>query len=416
MCLQLTETHLINRVVNLLILLRTRYRGLVLVAVVSVLSVCLSVVRSQDTQEPTITILIPGDDLSATIRINAEGMTSEGLERIKGLRFTYEGQDAPFVLLGDGRQGSFAEEVIQPGNCLILITSHSASVSRHRCNKSAESPLDEFAAFWYDNLSTPTSFSVLYGETRLGTCPSFITGPRSCDIDLFSDRLPPTATFTPMPTSTPDPLDSLKAKATKKNMVYVDGRQVNCASCAPFWMDKYEVTNRVFEDNQGLAEFVPSLTKDNDNKPRTEITYEEAKMFCETKMFGRLPTSEEWKTAAAVGYSLYPWGNEVPTRDDKRANYDDGDAPAELAEVDDSEYADGVSKPFGVWHLFGNASEWTFNPPTGEALDYGYSYESFVEDINAQTLHPQNRPTGYHNRAVGFRCAYDLNTLRLTLP
>jgi len=77
---------------------------------------------------------------------------------------------------------------------------------------------------------------------------------------------------------------------------------------APFWIDKYEVTNKQFSDFGGVA------SKDSywmwDDLPRESITWFEARDFCQLRG-GRLPTEAEWEYVARGPNNLiYPWGNE----------------------------------------------------------------------------------------------------------
>jgi formylglycine-generating enzyme required for sulfatase activity len=115
---------------------------------------------------------------------------------------------------------------------------------------------------------------------------------------------------------------------------------------APFWIDKYEVTNVQF-GSVGCEDW-----SSEPNQPRNCVTWFEARDYCAGRD-ARLPTEREWEYAArGVSNWVYPWGNNFAT---KNAVFDDnsGGKPAVVG-----------SRPGGVaWigaqDLSGNIWEWT---------------------------------------------------------
>jgi iron(II)-dependent oxidoreductase len=114
----------------------------------------------------------------------------------------------------------------------------------------------------------------------------------------------------------------------------------------PFWIDKYEVTNRLFWTLDGAAKVPPSSR--NGDQPRDNITFAEAQTFCNLRG-ARLPTEREWEYAARGPSNLiYPWGNDW---NDSNIVWI-GSHPAEVG----SRFT-GISW-VGALDMAGNISEW----------------------------------------------------------
>jgi len=130
-----------------------------------------------------------------------------------------------------------------------------------------------------------------------------------------------------------------------------------------YWVDKYEVTNRLYRrcyDVKGCQ--APLSIKANqdsayfentafDQYPVNHITWELADQYC--RWAGkRLPTEAEWEKAArGVDGRMFPWGNEW---DPSRVNSLFNNLYATLPV---GSFPDGAS-PYGAYEMAGNVWEW----------------------------------------------------------
>ncbi len=117
----------------------------------------------------------------------------------------------------------------------------------------------------------------------------------------------------------------------------------------PFWMDRYEVTNAQFSLYNGRAS--SNSYWDGAQQPREQVTWFEARDFCELRGT-RLPTEAEWEYAARGPDSwVYPWGNTfVPSN----AVYT-GNAREQSASVGSHP---GNDSWVGAYDMAGNVWEW----------------------------------------------------------
>ncbi|HEX2908746.1 MAG TPA: SUMF1/EgtB/PvdO family nonheme iron enzyme [Phototrophicaceae bacterium] len=179
----------------------------------------------------------------------------------------------------------------------------------------------------------------------------------------------------------------------------------------PFWLDKYEVTNRQFRQFGGEAT-IESQWKD-DNRPRESIAWFEARDFC-MRRDARLPTEMEWEYAARGPNDLiYPWGNEWNPENVVWFN----SANNQTAEV--GSRTGGVSW-VGAFDLSGNVLEWVntiyqYYPyqandgrEDSNRIDNRVLRGGAWTDLYSDHFRAPNRDSGnvgYAGHAIGFRCA-----------
>lgn len=129
---------------------------------------------------------------------------------------------------------------------------------------------------------------------------------------------------------------------------------------APFWIDRYEVTNAQFASVGGTAERESTWT--DPDRPREQINWNDAVAYCELRG-ARLPTEAEWEYAArGPANYIYPWGNEFV-------------ADNVVYQGNSSETAPVSSRPNGVswvgaYDMSGNVSEWV------SSLYFSYPYDA----------------------------------------
>ncbi len=206
-----------------------------------------------------------------------------------------------------------------------------------------------------------------------------------------------------------------------------DEQPVHLVYLDAFYMDKYEVTNKLYKEcaDAGKCEppkqiyfFAESPNKiyygvsQYDNFPVIFVDWNMAKAYCEWRG-ARLPTEAEWEKAArGTGReNTYPWGKDL---DCQKANYQG--CVNRTSEV--GSYQEGVS-PFGVYDMTGNVWEWVSDwysdnyyaisppknpsgPSSGQSrVLRGGSWPRF--DVTA--YHRNKFAPDYNTFDIGFRCA-----------
>jgi len=200
----------------------------------------------------------------------------------------------------------------------------------------------------------------------------------SCDfsklveIDLgTTDTTPPTSATTLVigstMTSEKDGMTLLYIPAGEFTMGSNDGKSdeqpVHKVYLDAFWIDKTEVTNKMYalcvvagfcqEPTNKLSATHASYygNSDFDNYPVINVDWNMAMAYCEWAG-RRLPTEAEWEKAARGENTFtYPWGNSVTNNN--LLNYNS--AVRDTTEV--GKYSDGAS-PYGALDMAGNVDEW----------------------------------------------------------
>jgi formylglycine-generating enzyme required for sulfatase activity len=179
----------------------------------------------------------------------------------------------------------------------------------------------------------------------------------------------------------------------------------------PFWIDKYEVSQEQFTQWNGRKGISNAFS--GNNLPVENITWFEAKAFCESRG-ARLPTEAEWEYVARGPSNLiYPWGNSFISNN------------VVYWANSNNQTARIGSKPngqswVGAIDMVGNVWEWTSsadsvypyntgmeNPDntTIERIFRGASWNYGDQDLRA-SFRGSHNPT-YTSSNVGFRCARD---------
>jgi hypothetical protein len=162
-----------------------------------------------------------------------------------------------------------------------------------------------------------------------------------------------------------------------------------------FWIDRFEVDNAQFRNFEGEVGFPGYWTLDD--YPMLNITWSEAQAFCE-KRGVRLPTNDEWQTAAAGPSNLrYPWGNVF---DASRARYRDNSG---LQPTRVGSYPANASW-VGALDMTGNVWEWVNSSAYNQTrILRGGSFASLERTLENTRTSAEN-PTA-RLQDVGFRCA-----------
>jgi formylglycine-generating enzyme required for sulfatase activity len=139
---------------------------------------------------------------------------------------------------------------------------------------------------------------------------------------------------------------------------FEDEEPIRTLTLDPFYIDKYEVTQREFER---IMRRIPSEFKGK-ILPVDSVNWKEARSYCH-KIGKRLPTEAEWEKASQGGVSfVYPWGDKFESG---KANFCDRRCSERWREnkfQDGHEHTAPVgSYPpngYGLYDMAGNVYEW----------------------------------------------------------
>lgn len=143
-----------------------------------------------------------------------------------------------------------------------------------------------------------------------------------------------------------------------------DEKPPHFVTLGPYWMDKHEVTNGMYQLCVDAGACQPPRDFKSQNRssyfgnsefadfPVVFVSWLDAKAYCEWAG-RRLPTEAEWEFAARGNgdYRRFPWGDDSPTM--TTANYDS--IVRDTTRV--GSYPSGAS-PFGLLDMAGNVWEW----------------------------------------------------------
>jgi serine/threonine protein kinase/formylglycine-generating enzyme required for sulfatase activity len=180
----------------------------------------------------------------------------------------------------------------------------------------------------------------------------------------------------------------------------------------PFWIDVYEVTNRMF-GSVGCASY-----SSEPDQPRNCVSWTDSVSYCEARG-ARLPTEAEWEYAARGPDSLvYPWGNEFVANN--AVSYESSEGRIWAV----GSRPGGVSW-IGAYDLSGNVWEWVHDrydsdfyarSPTDNPQGPGSGWDRVMRGgswyDNAPGVRAARRDMGdpYDIKIVlGFRCALSYN-------
>jgi len=190
---------------------------------------------------------------------------------------------------------------------------------------------------------------------------------------------------------------------------------------SPFWLDKVEVTGAAYAAcvDEGKCTLPGVGGAGDPDLPVTGVTWLQAQAYC-TFVDGRLPTENEWETAARSA-GRYPWGDTEPGCE--RARYgvlpggpcasEDGAGGAvpgpDLEAMEEGAFAHLAGN---VWELVDADHLPERGPGTGEATVAGQSALRVIKggawSAGPEHLRPAARigvRTDYAAEDVGFRCA-----------
>jgi serine/threonine protein kinase len=256
----------------------------------------------------------------------------------------------------------------------------------------------------------------------------------------LTETLPPTSlpTETLAPTFTPIPSELVDSKNVTMRLIpggefimgsdagEADSRPAGKVTVAPFFIDKFEVTNEMYDacvyarecrrpQQSGSATRSSYFQSPVFAKyPVIYVDWKMARTYCEWRG-ARLPTEAEWEFAArGTDARSYPWGEKVDCSLANAAGCVGDTTPV-------NQYETGQS-PYGVFGMAGNVWEWTSTlydlypydaadgredlTVPGKRIARGGSWHTFGGNGgNVRTDIRLQLDPAYFGAYVGFRCA-----------
>ena len=201
-----------------------------------------------------------------------------------------------------------------------------------------------------------------------------------------------------------------------------DEKPAHMVSVAAFEIDKFEVTNELFQafvekagylsaaEKVGESTTWRTYAKDKPKHPVVMVSWDDAVAYCQWAG-KRLPTEAEWEKAArGMEGFVYPWGNEWATG---KANTEESGYRGTTIV---GSFPDGAS-PYGAMDMAGNVSEWTgdwyerYPGSTFQSSFFGRRFRVirgggwFSEAKLVRTTERSCSTVDLRNDDVGFRCA-----------
>ncbi len=203
-----------------------------------------------------------------------------------------------------------------------------------------------------------------------------------------------------------------------------DEQPVRQVKLPPFYIDRYEVTNEDYQSFVVATGHPPpphwggkAVPKGRERHPVIYVSYDDATAYA--KWAGkRLPTAEEWETAArGPDRREFPWGNVFSDKENVfpcnsiEVWQVQKSIPTTMA-VDAPSLANGESA-FRVFGMGGNVWEWTSTAAAGKSGDTllefrilkGGSFLTPSKALRCANVLPEDPRLGHPD--VGFRCARD---------
>ncbi|MFT5509623.1 MAG: sulfatase modifying factor 1 [Hyphomicrobiaceae bacterium] len=153
----------------------------------------------------------------------------------------------------------------------------------------------------------------------------------------------------------------------------------------------------------GWSWFTPYGQLGTDQEPVVHVTWSEAQSYCQ-HVGGRLPSFDEWKTAAYTEMRRRPTDG---FKTGRTYRYPVGDTPDGMNNSREKHVAVGKTKQGinGLFDMGANVWEWVVDRRDDDALTAGGSW--WYGPRMAEVTGAQWKPAEFYAVYVGFRCAYD---------